>query len=697
MDGRPCRRARPLAVAAAALLAVTFASSALAGPLPGDRGAGAAPAALPPGSVETPGRNELVSTPQLAGGARSASPASQVEDLFGPPTMSADGRFVVFLQEPDPDKGNRLAVRDRRERTTTVIDGPDSNGPLRDPTISGDGRWIAYTRSIDGPSPTEVVLVARATGAEVSLPDQPKGYYFPDQPALSRDGRFLAVRMQASRGTEVLVLDRTTGRWEPVSVDVNDRPTAATSARAAQPAISADGRFVAFTALSAAAQFVATPRATSDFRQVYLRDRDAGRTTLVSITPSGQPGRGPSLNPAISGDGRVVAFPSAATDLVADGGPAQVHVYAWSAATGGVELVSRASDGSPGNSASAFPAVTADGASIAFTSQATNLVPGDTTGGPAGVIGNRDQSFLAVRNEIVVAGDVFVRSRAAARTSRVSVARNNASQANGVSTYPSISSTGRYVAFTSYATNLVAGDANKAAPDVFVRDRPPRLAAAPNPLDFGSAPVGSLGTTRPATIRSTGVTPARVGTITIGGNDAGDFIVAANACTGRTLAPGATCVVQVLFIGTASGKRTATLVIRSDAGNPLAVRLLGAVGVAKLKVEPPNGPPGIVVIAKGTGFPPNAPVTLLWSVGITATPLAPVVSDAAGAFTAQVLVLPKDRLGQRRLRAIAEVPGQLVAPVTAKFLVTASTGHPPTSGLVQVFAATPGEPIILRR
>ncbi len=691
MAGRPGRRARPLAVATAAVLAAAFASTSLAGPLPRAPDLPAAPAALPPGSVETPGRNELVSTPQGAVGATSATAANTADELFSPPTISADGRFVVFLRQGSSRSGNEIVVRDRRARTTTVLDESDSNGPLRHPTISANGRWIAYTRSIDGPNPTRIVVIDRTTGARVPVPDPPGRNFFPDQPALSRDGRFLAMRTQAANGTEVLVLDRSTAAWDTVSVDVNGRPTGVGSALAAQPAISWDGRWVAFTATPTAAQFVITPKPSNDYRQVYLRDRQAGTTRLVSVTPQGEQGLGPVLNPAISGDGRIVAFPSAAADLVAGDENKQVDVFAWSRATGAVELVSRSTQGAAGNATSGYPSVNRDGSQVAFASGATTLVPGDTTAGPTSTPG-----FAAV-NTLAIGGDIFVRDRGADRTTRVSVGRDNASEANGLSTYPSISSTGRYVAFTSVATNLVAGDANKAAPDVFVRDRPPRIAASPNPVDFGSAPLGSLGTTRPAAIRSTGITPARIGTITIGGANTTDFIVAANPCTGQTLAPGATCEVQVLFIGTAKGNRTATLAIRSDAGAPVVLRLVGAVGVAKLKVEPPNGPPGIVVVATGTGFPPNAPVSLKWTAGITATPLVPVVSDATGSFTTQVLVLPRDRIGERRLRAVASVPGLKVDPVTAKFLVVASTAAPPTSGLVQVFATTAGEPIILRR
>jgi hypothetical protein len=693
MTARPGRRARLLAAASAAGLVLVLTGSAVAGPLPPLPAEPAPPAALPPGSVETPGRNELVSTPQQDLGAYSATTGGTIEEVHGPPTISANGRYVVFVQVPDR-RGNQVAVRDRRSDTTTVIDGPDGNGPLRHPTISGDGRWIAYTRSIDGPNPTEVVLVERETGSEIALPDLPRGYFFPDQPALSRDGRFLAVRATGSETEEILVLDRSTATWEVVSVDVNGRPTGSRDAESAHPAISADGRFVAFTAASPRVQFVADVKPTEQ-RQVFLRDRAAGRTVLVSRTAGGQASNGPSLTPAISADGSLVAFASGATDLVPGSEEGEAQVYAWTAATGQVEMVSRSSEGDPGNDTSAFPAVTADGSSVAFSSLATNLVPGDTTSGIA-TTGSTSAALVA-RVSIVVAGDIFVRDRTAARTSRVSVARGNEVEANGHSFFPSISGTGRYVAFTSLATNLVATDRNETTPDVFVRDRPPRVAASPNPLDFGSSLLGSLGVTREATVRSTGITPARIGDITIGGRDAGDFVVAANPCSGQTLAPGATCQVQVLFIGTANGDRVGTLRIANDAGDPVTLRLTGTVGRPSLEVDPERGPPGTVVIATGSGFPAFAPITLRWSVGITADPLVPVVTDENGSFVTQVLVLPRDREGDRRLRATATVPGLTLDPVTDRFLVTRPTMVPPTSGLIQVFAATPGEPIILRR
>src|SRR5439155_7441870 len=107
-----------------------------------------------------------------------------------------------------------------------------------------------------------------------------------------------------------------------------------------------------------------------------------------------------------------------------------------------------ASGGTQSNAASLGSALSADGRLVAFQSDATNLVVGDTNG----------------------ATDVFVRDRQTGMTARVSVA-SDGTQANNVSSYPALSADGRFVAFQSDATNLVAGDTNGTT-DVFVHDRP---------------------------------------------------------------------------------------------------------------------------------------------------------------------------------------------------------------------------------
>jgi hypothetical protein len=148
----------------------------------------------------------------------------------------------------------------------------------------------------------------------------------------------------------------------------------------------------------------------------------------------------------------------------------------------------------------------------------------------------------------------------------------------------------------------------------------------------------------------------------------------------------------------AAGSRTAELRVSATTPSPpVPARLLGAGGAAKITVKPAVGPPGTVTIVTGTGFGPGVPIALTWSIGISPTLLGPVVTDATGGFIAQLLVLPRDRIGARQVRAIRGGPGAPTAPVTARFLVVAGTAAPPVSGLLQVFADTLGRPIILRR
>jgi PKD repeat protein len=209
------------------------------------------------------------------------------------------------------------------------------------------------------------------------------------------------------------------------------------------PAVSADGRYVAFE--SYATNLV--PDDTNMTADVFVHDRETGQTERVSVASDGTEGNGFSAWPALSADGRYVAFCSSASNLVAGDTNGEVDVFVHDRQTGETERVSVASDGTEGNCLSDIPSISSDGRYVAFQSCASNLVPDDTN----------------------MAGDVFVHDRQTGQTERVSVA-NDGSQANGGSGKPSISADGRYVAFVSCAPNLVAGDTNS-WPDIFVHDR----------------------------------------------------------------------------------------------------------------------------------------------------------------------------------------------------------------------------------
>jgi Tol biopolymer transport system component len=172
-----------------------------------------------------------------------------------------------------------------------------------------------------------------------------------------------------------------------------------------------------------------------------------GSTTRVSIAFDSGQGNGASFVPAISGDGRFVAFYSDATNLVANDTNGARDVFVRDLGTGGTIRASVSSSGAEANGDSFAPALSADGRYVAFSSAATNLVDGDTND----------------------ANDIFIRDLQTSTTTRVSVGFDG-SQANGGSDQPSLSGDGRLVAFTSVASNIVNGDLNNLR-DAFVYDR----------------------------------------------------------------------------------------------------------------------------------------------------------------------------------------------------------------------------------
>jgi len=209
------------------------------------------------------------------------------------------------------------------------------------------------------------------------------------------------------------------------------------------PSISAIGRFVAFQ--SDASDLVPGDRNGS--RDVFVRDRETGKTKRVSMASGGAEANSDSYLPAISADGRFVAFESFARNLVGGDANRLEDIFVRDRRTGETELVSVGSHGVQGSGDSYDASISADGRFVAFESLAGNLVGGDA---------NR-------------AFDVFVRDRSTGKTRRISVSSRGA-QANAGSHLPVISPGGRFVAFESDASNLVGGDHNGAS-DIFVRDR----------------------------------------------------------------------------------------------------------------------------------------------------------------------------------------------------------------------------------
>jgi len=266
--------------------------------------------------------------------------------------------------------------------------------------------------------------------------------------SISADGRYVAFYSEASNlvsedtngYSDIFVHDRLTGTTERVSVSSAGEQGDGTSPD--HPVISGDGRFVAFR--SEATNLVLGDSNRS--YDIFVHDRATGNTERVSVSSAGEQGDGSSFHPSISGDGRYVAFYSRASNLVPGDTNGYNDVFVHDRLTGTTERVSVSSTADEGNWHSEFPSISADGRFVAFSSNASNLVPGDTNG----------------------YSDVFVRDRLTGTTERVSLS-SAGEQANGTSRDPSISGDGWFVAFRSGATNLVSGDTN-GADDVFVYD-----------------------------------------------------------------------------------------------------------------------------------------------------------------------------------------------------------------------------------
>lgn len=170
----------------------------------------------------------------------------------------------------------------------------------------------------------------------------------------------------------------------------------------------------------------------------------ADEIRIISVNNSGQAGNGHSSFPDFSVDGRIVAFWSAASNLVAGDSNARFDIFVRDRVAAQTTRVSVSSSGAQANGSSIYPNVGGDGRYIVFQSDATNLVDADTNG----------------------TTDIFLRDRVAATTTRVSISGSN-QQANGPSRWASVSDDGRYVAFYSSATNLIDGQTGSGC---FVRD-----------------------------------------------------------------------------------------------------------------------------------------------------------------------------------------------------------------------------------
>jgi hypothetical protein len=265
---------------------------------------------------------------------------------------------------------------------------------------------------------------------------------------ITPDGRYVAFQSAASNLvsgdtnglTDIFRKDLVTGDVVRASL-ANDGSQA--NGGSSQPSISDDGRFVAFQ--SGANNLVTGD--TNGSTDVFIRDLVNNTTQVCTVSSTGVLADFGGEQGFVSGDGNKVIFLSSSSNMIPSDTSRAWNIYMWHSNTLTTERVSLTSTGGFINAAPRNATCSVDGRFVTFQSSATNVVPGDTNG----------------------VGDIFVRDRQLATTERVSVATGG-TQSNNVSEFPFISEDGRYVAFHSFASNLVSGDTNGNI-DVFVHDR----------------------------------------------------------------------------------------------------------------------------------------------------------------------------------------------------------------------------------
>ena len=312
--------------------------------------------------------------------------------------------------------------------------------------LSASGRYIAFESAAtnivanDTNGFTDIFVRNMSTGVTERVSVGPAGLESDagsDQPAISADGRFVAFSSQATNlapaagpATDVFVRDRVA----QTTFDI---------AEGHRPVISAHGRFVAFDSNDS----TLVPGDTNGWTDVYIADRRKGTIRRISVGTGGVEGDNYSSVESISVDGRFIAFYSDSTNLIRHDTNGVGDIFVHDSQLHRTERVSVGRGGVQADWYSFKASISAHGRFVAFDSGASNLVEHDTNG------------FV----------DIFVRDRSTDRTHRLSLGPRQREADEG-SAEPVISAHGRYVAFYSTATNLVSGDIN-ANYDVFVRDR----------------------------------------------------------------------------------------------------------------------------------------------------------------------------------------------------------------------------------
>ncbi|UXI70292.1 Ig-like domain-containing protein [Tahibacter amnicola] len=377
------------------------------------------------------------------------------------PAMTANGRVVYFdststsLVNGDTNQARDVFERDVStgivRRISESVDGPietGANGASTLPALSRNGRYLAFrsaaTNLSGATNPAGAIYLATLETQSVRslVPSSPSQLH--GQLAISSSGRFVGFDSEADliagdahTGKDLYVVDTSTGQLESLNIPA---PAVTFPFHNASLALSDDGRYVVHLA--------AVREGDHGMRdRVFLTDRVARMTRRIDEHGSAGWDDKSATRIGISTDGRYVVYSSGANSLVGDDFNNTSDVFRYDRTLGTTRLISRAANGFTANGPSTGSRISDDARFIVYVSSASNLVPGDTNN----------------------AADIFVFDADSGSAARLTLTAN-ATALNAPVTELAISNNGRTVAFTSAASNVVAGDTNGAA-DIFLHDR----------------------------------------------------------------------------------------------------------------------------------------------------------------------------------------------------------------------------------
>lgn len=552
------------------------------------------------------------------------------------PSLSRGGTFTLtimvltallfpLVMPPAPTKAQALFVG-RLYLISKTISGTVGNDQSYQPDVSSDGRYVVFASDStnlvnnDNNGATDIFVYDRqASTFEIvsrqSDGDSSNGNSY--EPAISGDGRWVVFCSFASNlvggddnnRPDIFLYDRDDNEVRrlsdaPNGDDGNDNSCG-------QSDLSSNGQYVAF--VSNASNLVVSD--TNNVRDVFIYNR--GDDSIRRITAeSGAQASATSDRPTISDDGRYIAFQSDASNLVSGDDNNQSDIFVYDRSDNDMERVSEKQDGTDNSTGSFSPAISGDARFVVFESGDGTLVSGDNNGKTDIFLHVRDGNAIerislqtdegqandnSIQASISTDGryvtftsaatnldelngetvtNIFVRDRTAGTTTSVSYTTED-DPGNNSSDTPQISGNGRYIVFASAATNLLPEDTNTRA-DVYLWDKdgvPPAettFVITPAVAQAGSIFTGQITAFQPNSSVSVIVNGQNVGALLTDGNGNASFgLNSSNANDGRYF---------VRVFDTAGNDRTARFVVASDA-SPV-----------------PGSPPTIFVIPSGIGY-----------------------------------------------------------------------------------------------